>query len=302
MPNIYFPVINNSERVFTYPLGAQIEGDFSNCEQWKIPKRTYKYTIKWKDIESNPDIYVWPNKPLTTNNIINIKGTPKWARILPDFSGSPPKPEYYVQLRKFINLLAKRYSPIAIELFNEPDVKVTDINSELSEYFGAWVLPGESFYQGGVRYGNFCNKIYSKEYGSKLLAGALMMHENSLEFLHGMIAAKFKADFLSYHCYISSKKDFNRIFDLAIILEGLAKLPVVVTETSLLGDIDTPTLQEDQKNYLKYILKNLFYSNLQLVVWYTLANNGWKNSDLVYNNISKPVYEVWKSDLSINNL
>jgi hypothetical protein len=298
--NIYLPVIthDSADQLFNASLGAQIEGAVAGREQWCIPNRVYQWAIRWKNVEAEHGVYVWPadydeNARLLADyeTIITVKCTPVWARLW-DSVNSPPAPEYYDETAQFIRAVQARYNPKAIEFYNEPDVYRGEGEPE---YFGDWVNTGETWYQGGQRYGQALAAIKPNT-NSKLLGGALMMHGGSIDFLRGALDAGMQPDAISFHCYISSPDRYNRALELAAQINAVSdwRYRLVITETSVTGNVDTEELRAWQAEYLHTLLRYYREEGIVLVNWYSLANNGWGNADMVWNNTSMPVYGVWR--------
>jgi len=295
VPDIYLPVILSNGKIFSSDLGAQIEGDLAGREQWLVPKRIIQWEVKWDRVEHQRGTYAWPEAYDTTHallggleTIIGIKVCPPWARLWLH-AGSPPNPEFFPDLIRFIQAVQGRYHPNAIEFFNEPDVRYSP-DDPFGEFYGAWVGPTETWHQGGARYGTAVATVYPN-LGSKLLAGALMMHEHSLEFLSGAAEAGMKADAISYHTYVGDPSSFSKPMEHADEIRGLlGNVPLVLSETSAVDIEDSPTLRQWQADYLTSLIS---WKGVLAKIWYTLANNGWMNSDLVYNE-PKPAYFIWK--------
>jgi hypothetical protein len=286
LPQITVPSTYLSER-----LGCQIEGDVATIKKWLVPGRIYQIPIKWRDIEPTPGTYVWPE--IYDNNvsllasypfIITIKVCPEWARLWPDV-GSPVSSLCYNSLSNFICAIQERYNPEAIELFNEPDVKRKD-GKDVGEYFGSWVDDNETYYQGGQRYGQCVSSL--QNLGVKMLYGALSMHDQSLEFLRGAKDSGLNTGAISFHCNIWRADQFGRAFELARKIKNIVDLPVVMTETTVIGEEDSLMLMDTQKDYLKFLRRN--YSEIDSINWYAF-NSEWKNNDLIRNNYPTPVYE-----------
>jgi hypothetical protein len=293
MGSLFFPTIIVSDTYLSHSLGVQIEGSVSRIEQWLVPDRIYQIPIKWRDIEPTQGTYIWPE--VYDNNvsilahysfIVTIKVCPEWARLWPE-TGSPVSPACYNSLSNFICAIQERYNPEAIELFNEPDVK-RSIGMQYGEYFGSWVDDTETFYQGGIRYGQCISAI--KNTNIKMIYGALMMHEQSLEFLQGAVDAGLDRGAISYHCYIDRPDQYNRAFELATKIKKIRNLPVVMTETAVLGNEDTEELRVSQAKYLKHLKRNnVIIDNIN---WYAMDSE-WRNNDLIRDNNPTPVYEEW---------
>ena len=310
MPDIYLPIVNASGFA-PYALGAQQEGGLTNFSQWCVPKRVYHYPIYWQRVEAIRGTYKgwWAydkNAELINSiecpQIITVKASPDWAKAWVH-PGSPPAPEYYADYAKFCQFVIDRYHPFALELWNEPDMERDAIVEPDNNYYGAWVDSGETFYQGGQRYGECMKMVTEQVTGSKILIGALTSHSKSIEFMQGAWDAGLTGDALSYHCYIRypHSESFNRIFTLADWYRKATDLPLLCTETSMLAqgdtpDYATPEFLQMQADYLRYILDHMEGSEVELVEWFMLGRepNSWANSELIRFGGTTPVYDVWK--------
>ncbi len=82
--------------------------------------------------------------------------------------------------------------------------------------------------------------------------------------------------------------DAGRIARLAGEIRLATDLPLIVTETSLLGD-GSPEHEQAKADYMRWLKEHFGYLGVEAVNWYTLAGNGWQYSDLA------PVaWEVWR--------
>lgn len=282
---IFIPQVSAPGSVLRHRLGCQIEGYVSNISQYLIPNRAYQIPVR---------LYEWPSAAHLSNlsylsgydKVITVKCVPEHMRLWPGFAGSPPHPDRYDEFISMTQDVINRSGAKGIEMFNEPDIRKRD--AAFPDFYGAWVGDDESYYDGGRRYGQLCAYAYPRLYGSKIIAGALMMHEYSLEFLRGAIDGGLRADAISYHCYIWGRADFGRIFEIAGNIAQFSRLPLIATETSLLGD-GSLQHQTDKADYLTYIINTMPTSDLDAVMWYTLGGNDWNNSDL----LPGSAYQVW---------
>lgn len=293
MYQTFLPVIMQGQQK-PLPLGVQIEHhQADSVKQWIIPARQYQIPVKWRDVETikgelNWLLYDVDFATLTGQRVtVGIKVVPDWARLWAGYIASPPKPECYSDLAHFILLLIDRYKPDAIELFNEPDVD-RDGARWAEEYFGAWCI-SNNWYGGGLLYGDCLNKIYPIIHFAypnvRIIAGALIgAVPSSLEFLDGAIHNRLLCDAVSFHKYISVGGNFNATFEFALSISNRINKPIVLSETSVLDNVDSLGLQQEQSNYLKYLRDNYQNSCIDVIQWYSLANNGWRNADLVRNN------------------
>lgn len=278
-------------------LGSQIEHHHArSVVKWVVPGRQYQIPVKWRDVESVKGVYNWSSYDPDFNALfgnrltVGIKVVPTWARLWKDYVASPPAQQYYPNLANFIIKLIDRYHIDAVELFNEPDVDLIT-NAQYAEYFGAWCL-SRDWYDGGLLYGACLNSIYNvihDVYPSvRIIAGALIGSDSSLLFLQGAIDNKLKCDAISFHKYIMMGGDFNSAFNFGLEIQKKIPKPQILSETSVLANVDSQKLQQIQADYLKYLRNNNTIASIQ---WYTLANNNWMNSDLIKNNMSTLAYE-----------
>ncbi len=289
--NTYLPIIiHDPPRA---KIGAQIEGDVSRVARWIVAGKVYQWSVKWRDWKSMRAVYD-NNALLLSGNeqVITVKVCPEEYRLWPETAASPPREDCYDELAEFIQEVIDCYSPMAIEVFNEPDCNRSD--AWAPEYFGAWVDVGEGWYEGGKRYGRCLHAIYPHIHDTKIIAGALMMHDGSLDFLHGAIDGGLLADEISYHAYIYSMTDKDRLYELGRNIKSLINLPIACTETSLLSKVESPAHMQAQADYLQYLIDNFNDGGVDFINWFTLANGGWMNSDLVFNDEPKPAYEIWR--------
>jgi hypothetical protein len=281
------------------PLGCQIEGRVAGREQWIVPARQYQIAVKWRDVETVKGVYDWftydPDfQALSRQRVtVGIKIVPEWARLWPGYVASPPKPECYHDLARFILALIDRYRPDAIELFNEPDVG-RDEARWAEEYFGAWCV-GTGFASGGMKYGQCLKAIYPivhEAYPSvRIIACALIgAIPSSIEFYKGAMSAGMLSDAVSFHKYIGVGGNFNAAFEFAALIGA----KTILSETSVTAKEDSDLLKTEQADYLRYLLDNVERSSIETIQWYSLANNGWACADLVRSNIQTPAYTVWK--------
>jgi hypothetical protein len=296
--HVYLPIVSSSHFAPCI-LGAQIEGAVEGVGQWIIKDRIYHWPVYWCEVEKERGEYIWPEVYDTNARalaeypiIITIKRTPPWAQKWDDVA-SPPDEKYYPNLRNFIRATSDRYHPWAIEFYNEPDCVR---GQGYAPMYGAWVDINETWWQGGTRYGEACKAMYPLPV--KMLGGALMMNDDSLEFLDGALAAGMQADALSFHCYLHSREEFDRPFELASQLRVRSSLPLMITETSVLShtndkDEATEEFEQMQADYLSHAIAGMGWNELEYIGWYTLANNNWCNSDLQRGDDPTPAYRVW---------
>ena len=290
--------------IFRFPYGAQIEGDVVDWGRapWIVPGRIYQIHIKFDECDDGttfncPSHYDQDIEALAGNDIIvNVKVVPKQFRLYPDNSGSPPTLEYCSRIGFFLNYLQTKYPTITIfDLFNEPDVPL-EMGKEYGQFLGAWVIDGD-YYNSGKYYGECVQRIadVSKGLNSriKIMIGALIGADTSFDFIKGALEKTDNYDAVSFHKYLKVGEDFDIPFKYADKLSTYTNKPLVMTETSILGSPDSEELQTTQAQYISYLIYNQLNSKITAWLWYSLANNGWYNSDLVFDNIPKPSYYAY---------
>ena len=297
----YFPIILN-ERIPI--LGVQIDGAiYGNTTSYLVPNRVYQSPARWTEIEAERGVYVftdWLDKNVAYFGdnyiIIGTKTTPIWARVW-EKQGSPPKEEYYLSYAKFLVAICERYDIWGIEVYNEPDVEKDLVDDATQYWFGAWV-EGTDYYGAGVRYGQMMSVVYpfvKDKCNVKLISGALIGEETSLEFLRGMLDGGLQTDYISYHKYIYNRDQFSKIYEFEKKIKNITSIPIIVTETSVLSNLGGDEHQQIKADYIDYLKETLSGSDISLVEIYSW-NNGWRNSELLPNNIPSLSYYEWAKD------
>ena len=298
---IYLPVIIQGNPV-PLSLGVQIEGRVGDRVQWVIPNRQYQIHVKWRDVETikgvcnwslyDPDFEALAGQRVTAG----IKVVPEWARLWAGYIASPPKVGCYIDLANFILALIKKYNPDAVEIFNEPDVD-RDAAKWAEEYFGSWCV-SSNWYAGGKLYGQCLKAIYpivhAEHSNVRIIAGALMGHDNSLTFLQGAIDGGLQCDCVSFHKYIGLGGDFNAAYKFANQISLKSSKSIILSETSVINSVDSDELKNQQADYLAHLKSTFMNSNVDVIQWYTLANNMWGNADLVRNSVPTLAYKEWR--------
>lgn len=281
---IYLPQIAVPAPLFPARLGVQIEGAVADHADRLIPGRLYQWPLRWMDHPSerhDANATALAGYP----QIITIKCVPPAYRLWPGFAGSPPARQHYLTYAEFARRIVEQYKPVAVELFNEPNVWVNE--AAYPDFYGAWVGEGETMYQGGRRYGEFCAAVYpTLQYKTKVLAGALMARPEMVEFLQGAIDAGMMADALSFHCYIGEQDDFIKFADCVSALRSRTRLPLVCTETAVVGD-GSAAHQSAKAEYVRWLRANTPWG-VEAVIWYSL------DADWQYSNLDGEAWEVWR--------
>lgn len=284
---VYIPMVQTNLRA---GLGYQVEGYLRGREQFFIQGAIVLLQVHWSDVEATQGVYQWPAEldhdvGLVDSEylILSVKGSPAWSRN-GGIECEAPLPAYYSAFGRFVRALADRYHPFAIEGWNEPDANHR--NPELARFFGCI---GD-----GQVYAGLIEAAYRELQGTdvKLIAGALL---GNMEFWGAAVAAGINehCDVVSFHAYVVwPNPDVSLVFAIANRLSQLSPgKPLYLTETSVLCDIYCDaTFQAYQVDYLSWLHSQMHDLGIEIVLWYSLANNCWRNSDLVINDIRKPAW------------
>ena len=287
MNEIYLPIVVTSGQPI---LGVQVDANILGNEQYVIENRMYQTPARWSGLDSwlLYNITMFGDNPF----ILGTKTCPLEYRLWEDFLGSPPKPQYYYKFGEWVSTISQEYHPWGIEIWNEPDVPK---RFSVPDYYGSWVDDDDKFYNSGKNYGKFCGEVYDVIHnaGTKVIAGALLGSESSLEFLSGALDARLRADYISYHTYLYMTDDFDKPFRFVEKLRQVTNLPLILSETSIIGD-GSPTHLQRQADYLTYLRKHQYWEGIDLILWYSLFNN-WHNTALVQNTLPTLAMEVWRN-------
>lgn len=284
---IYLPMVIDAHiPVF----GVELEGTLRDRDQYIVPGSPVKLHLLWSETEPTRGVYVWPTElgsdiaRLKDHYVLlSIKGTPIWARSnSSDLVCDPPNAVYLEDFARFIRAVVIKYPVWGVEIWNEPDV--AHHSEELAPYFGCnW---------SGQFYAEMLTHVYPIAHAArpdiKIVAGA--MHNplwwQYVENIHDYY------DMVSFHGY----PNYSFPLDGADLLRQWTDKPIVLSETSLLMDgTPTPVFEQAQAEYLTYVATHAKEHGVILVIWYTLADNGWRNSDLVINGIRKPAWYAYQS-------
>ncbi len=306
-----------------YYLGAQLEGPLAGREKWAVPKRVYHFPLRWDECEKQKGIITLPqwafdivaglDSKLGKDNyqlIIGVKTTPTFYSIPPHARNSPPTPEHYIDFAKFCEAVCMAFSPFGLEIWNEPEFSVSESGDD-SEYFGGFGLAGDL-------YGAMVRVVYDYLINRpvKIISGAsfgLLNPNRVFDFLKFAISAGMLSHYWSWHGYIwyySVVDDIRRYRDLLKFswdIQAIYDVPQILSETSLMRKTELPELivtnpdgtksfphRERQKELLEFELQHRSATNIESILWYTLANNGWRHTDPIEKDVQYPVYSVWR--------
>lgn len=286
---VFLPFI---ERNKTKLIGVENEIANSPAENYYRGNFT-KISVQWAYVEEVKGTYNWKKidaKVLGDVKLISVKGSPGWANGN-NIVCRPPLKEYWPDYVKLVNAVVERYNPTWIEIWNEPDT-TKELDSGTAYYFGCW---GDTF-QDGEYYTQFVNYVIAniKNKDTIILAGALMNPTNS--FTDGMFNKRINADGISFHVYEWCNKSYVLPYFIKR-LQVLTDLPIYLSETSLLYITPSSQCEQDQIDFFLYAINR---TDLELVVWYTLGCNMWRNSDMIECNPIrlKPIYYIYQDNIS----
>lgn len=297
----------------SYELGAQLEGPLGSRDQWLVSNRVYHIPIVWGEVESSPGIYIFQQHTYDTisrlNNklgignyqlIIGVKVSPSFYSSDPNYGMSPPKLEHAINFAEFVEQVILTFAPWGIEIWNEPEFPK---EIALTPYYGGYGTDNGALYGQTVRV--IYDYVKERDLKTKIIAGAslgLLSERITLAFLADAVAAGMKSDYWSFHAYVWYKEtpdlsEWNKIFQLANTAHSVYPVPQILSETSVMLNApapNNPAHREQQAQFLRYLLGNYQRTQVDTLLWYTLANNGWRNTDLVFADIPYPAYDVWK--------
>ncbi len=266
-------------------VGVQIEEISKASLAFLMPGSFIRKEVFWDEIEFEKGKYNWAKLdhelalvkgyPL----ILIVRNTPFWYS-----SGkkcSPPAYDYFSKYIDFVARVIDRYRPWGIEIWNEPEAQTS---GDLDRLMGCFPFTE----RGGFYYADLVKSVwYNLKYryrDTKFIAGAMLVNADEA-FWVGAYERQLRGhvDYISFHSYARYEADDSRLLEQKIkLIRGYyPDEPLILSETSLLGKIDTVDFQEKQANYFKYVVGIAEANNIPVVIWFTLCCNQWENRDLV---------------------
>jgi len=270
----------------TLLTGVQSEGPVNPAllpgSSWVV------FNVHWADVEYSRGVYDWSipdGERLSVTAVplvINVKGAPAWARD-GGLECAPFRSGYHDEYADFAVRVIRRYGARAVEIWNEPDAAHS--NPALQHQYGCnW---------SAVQYADLLSVVYPivkrAEPAVLVLAGALADNTGFAATLASRTPRAF--DVLTYHAYAYYGGDTAKIWRMAAEMQH--GYPVWVTETSLLADNGGAAFEQAQAEYARNVIQAANDHGLDAVMWYTLAGNGWRNSDLVDGGRKRPAWYMW---------
>lgn len=299
-------------------LGAQFEGPLTTRDKYLVANRIFHFPVRWDEIEKQPGIYTAPiyasdnirrmNAKLGIGNyqfIIGTRTCPQfYARTL-GVRNSPPRVENYVDYVNFIEFLIMTYNPTGIELWNEPEASI-QASGSLDYILGGFGTDGTS-------YGEMVRTVYDilkPKYPATLFISGASIGLGGWDAVRSFVQlaknAGMKSDYWSWHAYLyygevagkPYKRRYADVIRFATEMWDIYQCQQLITECSLMR---VQSLPEDkghrieQAEYLRYLINHRETMPVDSLLWYTLANNCWRHTDLVENNDPKPAYTIWQN-------
>lgn len=266
-----------------FAMGVQIEnGGFLRAMPYAAPRSWIKRRINWAEVDTNGwqkddrDLMLAGEHSL----LLTVHNAPADFLIEPGRACGAIKPEAWSAYADFIITVIDRYwsanRQMWIELWNEPDVT----GSPFPDLFGCWPADGKL-------YGQMAGKVYKIV---KRARPKVLIFGGALSQIGSFAYRVPKCDGISYHSYPKEQGGSTGMTSTRLKAEQLKAMGhknILLSETSLLGS-GSLAHQELQRQYFEYLmcLRNL----LTGVFWYTLAYNGWENSDMIAKEGPKPVW------------
>jgi hypothetical protein len=286
-------------------LGVQIEGRAEDQQRWLGAHGVVKLRASWAESETPDGSYHWEALDEQIGAVrgqallLQVFGTPAAYRIIPGAICSPPQAVYLPRLVNFTLAMVKRYQPLAVEVWNEPET-----SAGVAQRAGVDGLLGGFGTEMAAYYGRVVRAIgqrfLDKRLSCWLLAGGLGLMDETARFWR--IARPVCAghyDAVSYHSYSSyPTMDFElpgRKASWLRAVPGAERDKLWVTETALTAHEDTETFRVIQAEYLNYIEARREIWKIKTLVWYPLANNGWMCTDLVRKGEPTPAWERYQA-------
>lgn len=288
----YIPMVRNDQ---AGPIMGTWVNNPENHLVYAVPGQWIGVGVEWAVVENERGVYNWSkydNYSLLEGwpYWIQVKNSPPWAATIPEKPCSRPQPAYYKDFARFVIAVIDRYDPIAMTIWNEPEPYSHEVPVEFASYIGCW---GD-----GKLYGQMLAEIYpliKQAHPDVLVVGGELMMGNDRHRSFAEDVVKYgKFDVLSFHGYVGwPHKYYDATLEKARYLRTLTNATLWLTETSYLDDEEG----YNQADYLRYLYDNALENEVELVNWYTLANNGWRGSDLVYRNEKKPAWYAFEEVL-----
>lgn len=288
---VYLPIVTSQLVIF----GAQVEGATVKKLSYLREGQWWQTGVYWHLVETSPGVYSWPSDldnvmQYNSNPVIfNTRGTPLFYRTDSAYSCSPPKKDYYIKYADYVKAMIGRYAEyglVGFTIWNEPEPSPDQTNPNWNlPYFGCW---GDA-----ELYADFTKFVYSSvkaEYPDILIiSGEFMGIDTAWDadaISHGMAG-----DLFSFHCYVWSLGECDAKIAYMVSLAPHKKW--VMTETSMLSETGGSDFRSLQGQHASHIRDNFRTLGLLGALWYTVADNGWRNSDLCFGGICYPAYDEW---------
>ena len=298
----YLPLIFKPERR-PHMLGTQTEARITSISHFLADNAWIHKAIRWFECEGAEPGIEFPNYLLTDCMLIEgrdvvwgTRGCAEYARAIPEYLNSPPKPEYYSSYAEFVIAAIELCNIQHIEIWNEPDTDPHYMAPGHDYYYGGWGTFDEPL-SGGLNYGDFLAIIYplikQAHPDVMIIAGALACHDKTEPFLAGMTEHGIY-DAISFHAYPtwdSGTGAWNMMRKHVEMIRQYTDKPLICTESSLLkyDSITNPEFEEDQADYWDYFVEDAYSLGLLGAFWYDMTS-GWRCCNMVNGGRTKPVW------------
>ena len=259
--------------------------------------------------------------------VLVIQMSPEWARKYSNSPCGPIRSDKLNSFAKFAAEVVKQYSvpPYNIKYFqiwNEQDAPVSNSGSG----FGCWGEFSDSYF-GGEYYGQMLETVYPAMKAAnpsiQVVTGAFLLDCDPRSWGDGYCATKDKAkqwnffegvvkraknyfDVVSFNGYAYYQEGKNTVWaerfvrrewaaaggqvdgKINYLLQKMSQYginkPIMLAESAII-DINS---EEAKSDYLVWTYANTWSKGLKATFWYSLE--GWRGSQLIYNNTPLPAY------------
>ena len=286
------------------------------------PVQTVPSTFRWENVAEDSLVRAAQNG---FKVIAVVKYTPGWAQKYPGSACGPIKSTAFAEFAEFLTAVVNRYKapPYNIkywELGNEPDAPIWYNKS----VFGCWGEVNDPYF-GGEYYAQMLKAAYpaikAADPQAQVLIGGLLLDnpdkntKNTPRFLEGILRGGGGPffDVVSFHSYsyfwgtVGHMSNLNwpgsitgipeKTFFIKNVLSrhGLANKTLMLTETALHCDIESPECLKTQSVFATRAYIEGLALGLQSVVYYSMRND-YRGLGLIRQNFTlRPAYQAYKT-------
>ena len=174
-----------------------------------------------------------------------------------------------------------------VEIGNEPATDETFYEM----FFGCW----GTTYANGVYYGRFVSHvsgILHLEFPELIMLGGAFAHDPG-DFSRGFADTVSNIDGVSFHGHTYCNTDYKTGLTTRrdAYRATFQALPLYLSETSMIFAEYSAECEQQQADFAEWLLTD--FSGVQVIIWYTLCDNAWLNSDLC----KKLAWDVYESEM-----